>query len=61
MDIAFLGAARRCILGIALHIIQVTWFTSVFVNIRRVSKWVQFAGCSLDLAIQQFDVIVWVF
>jgi len=38
-------------LGSAFHFIQITWFTYVFGNIRRVTKWVQFAGCSLDLVI----------
>jgi len=28
-------------LGSALHFIQITWFTYVFANIRRVTKWVQ--------------------
>jgi len=36
-------------LGSALHFIQIPWFTHFFGNIRRVTKWVQFAGCSLDL------------
>jgi len=36
----------------ALHFIQMPWFTYVFGNIRRVTKWVYFAGCSLDLMIQ---------
>jgi len=35
----------------ALHFIQTIWFTYVFANIRRVTKWVQFAGCSLGLVI----------
>jgi len=38
-------------LGSALHFIQITWFTYVFANIRWVTKWVQFARCSLDLVI----------
>jgi len=38
-------------LGSALHFTQITWSIHVFANIRRVTKWVQFAGCSLDLAI----------
>jgi len=38
-------------LGSALHFIQITWFTHVFASICRVPKWVQFAACSLDLAI----------
>jgi len=46
-----LGAARSAFLGSALHFIQITWFTYVFANIRNVSKWVQFAGCSLHLVI----------
>jgi len=36
-------------LGSALHFIQITWFTYVFGNIPRVTMWVQYAGCSLDL------------
>jgi len=36
-------------LGSALHFIQIPWFTYVFGNIPRVTKWVQFVGCSLDL------------
>jgi len=39
-------------LGSALHFIQITWFTYDFANIRRVTKCVQFAGCSLDLGIE---------
>ena len=35
--------------GSALHFIQIPWFTYVFGNIRRLTKWVQFAECSLDL------------
>jgi len=38
-------------LGSALHFIQTTWFTYLFANIRKVTKWVQFAECSLDLVI----------
>jgi len=34
--------------GSTLYFIQITWFTYVFANIRSVTKWVQFAGCSLD-------------
>ena len=49
--LCFFGAARTCILGSALYIIQVTWFTNVFSNIFRMPKWVQFAGCNLDIAI----------
>jgi len=49
--LCFFWAARTCILGSALHIIQVTLFTNVFSNICRMPKWVQLAGCSLDLAI----------
>jgi len=29
----------------------ITWLTYVFANIRRVPKWVQFAGCNSELAI----------
>jgi len=42
---------RNAFLGSALHFIQITWFTYVFANISRVPKLVQFAGCSLDLAV----------
>jgi len=38
-------------LGSASHFIQVTWFNCIFANMRRVPKWVQFVGCSLNLAI----------
>ena len=31
----------------ALHFIQISWITYIFANIRRVSKWVQFAGMQL--------------
>jgi len=31
----FFGAERACILGSALHIIQITWFTNVFGNFCR--------------------------
>ena len=31
----------------ALHFIQITWLTYIFASIRRVSKWVQFAGMQL--------------
>ena len=51
-----LGAARTCILGSALHIIQVTWFTNAFSNIFKMPKWVQFAGCGLDLAIHYYHL-----
>jgi len=44
--------ARPCIFGHSvLHVIKITWFTHVFANVRRVTKWVQFAGCSVDLVI----------
>jgi len=36
----FLGAARTCILGSALNFIQISWFTCVFGNVRRVPRWV---------------------
>jgi len=39
----------HAVLGRALHFIQITWFTYIFANIGRVPRWVQFAGCSLDL------------
>jgi len=45
------GQQEHAYLRSALHFIQITWFTYVFVNIRKVPKWVQFEGCSLDLAI----------
>ena len=35
---------------ITFHPNTVTWLTYVFSNIRGVHKWVQFAGCSLDLS-----------
>jgi len=47
----YLGQQQHAFLGSALHFIQETWFTFVFANIGRVPEWVQFAGCSLDLAI----------
>jgi len=47
----FLREQDHAFLGSALHFIQITWFTYVFGNIRRVTKWVQFAGCRLDLVI----------
>jgi len=53
------GQQERAFLGSALHFIQKTWFTYVFVNIRKVPKWVQFAGCSLDLAI--YSSFTWYF
>jgi len=40
------GQQEHAFLGSALHFIQITWFTFVFANIRRVPKWVQFTGCS---------------
>jgi len=33
----------------ALDVIQITWSTYVFANIRRFTKGVHLAGCSLDL------------
>jgi len=45
------GQQEHAFLGSALDFIQITWLTYVFANIRRVPKWVHFAGCSLDLAI----------
>jgi len=36
---------HHAFLGSVLHFIQITWFTYVSANIRRVTKWVQFAGC----------------
>jgi len=41
----------HAVLGSALHFIQITWFTYTFANLGRLPKWVQFAGCSLDLVI----------
>jgi len=46
-----LGQQEHALIDSALHFIQITWFTYVFANIGNVPKWVQFAGCSLDLAI----------
>jgi len=46
-----LGQQGHAFLGSAVHFIQIIWLTYVFANIRRVSQWVQFAGCSLDLVI----------
>ena len=34
---------EHAFLGSALHFIQITWFTYVFGNIRRVPKWIQLA------------------
>ena len=48
---------EHAFLGSALHFIQITWFTYVFGNIRRVPKWIQLAWCSLDLAIYQFHLM----
>jgi len=48
----YLWQQEHTFLGSGLYFIQITWFTYVFANICRVPKWVQFAGCSLDLAIQ---------
>ena len=45
-----LGQQEHAFLGSALHFIQISCFTYVFVNICRVPKWVQFAGCSLYLS-----------
>jgi len=39
----------------ALHFIQISWLTYIFANIRRVSKWVQFAGCSFNLVTWALD------
>jgi len=46
------GQQEHAFLGNALHFIHITWFTYIFANICKVPKWVQFTGCSLDLAIQ---------
>jgi len=46
-----LGQKEHPFLGSALLFVQVTWFAHGFANIRRMPKCVQFAGCSLDLAI----------
>jgi len=40
-----LGQQEHAVLGSTLHLIQITWLTYVFANIRRVPNWVQFAGC----------------
>jgi len=45
-----LGQQEHVFSSSALLFIQITWFTYVFASIRRVPKWVQFSGCSLDLA-----------
>jgi len=51
MDIGlFLWGSKYAFLSSALHFIQLTWFIYVFANICRVPKWVEFAGCSLDLS-----------
>jgi len=44
-----LGQQEHAFLGSALHFVQTTWFTCVFASIRRVRKWVLFAGCSWGL------------
>jgi len=41
------GQQEHVFLGSTLHFIQLTWSTYVFANIRRESRCVQFAGCSL--------------
>ena len=46
-----LGQQDHTVLGSALHFNQTTWFIYAFANIRRVPKWVQVAGSSLDLVI----------
>jgi len=46
-----LGQQEDTFLGSTLHFIQIIWFTSVFANIRKGPKRVQFVGCSLDLLI----------
>jgi len=51
MDMISLGQQHHTFLGGAVHFIQIIWFTYVFANIRKVSKWVHFTGCSLDLVI----------
>jgi len=37
----------------AVHYIsfKISWFTYVVANIRKVPKWIQFAGCNSDLVI----------
>jgi len=42
----YLREQEHTFLGSALHFIQVSWFTYIFANIE-----IQFARCSLDLAI----------
>jgi len=43
----------------ALDFIQITWSTYLFANIRRFTKGVQMAGCSLDRVTQKFHPIFW--
>jgi len=47
----FVWRSKNMHLGNALHFIGITWFTYIFASIPRLTKWVQFPGCSLDLAI----------
>jgi len=47
----FLGQQEHAFLGSALQLIQIAWFTYVFADTRSVPKWVQVAGCGLDLVI----------
>jgi len=53
------GQQDHALLGIALHFIQITWFTYIFANIYKVLKWVQFEGYSLDLTI--YSSFTWYF
>jgi len=41
----------------ALDFIQITWSTYLFANIRRFTKEVQMAGCSVDRVTQKFHPI----
>jgi len=48
----FFAGKRPCIFRhSALRFILITWFTYAFANVCGMTKWVQFAGCSLDLVI----------
>jgi len=51
-----LGQQEHAFQGSALHFIQITWFTHVFANIRKVSKCVHIAGCDgLKMALHVND------
>jgi len=42
----YLWVQDHAFLSSALQFIQITWFTYVFANFRRVTKWVQFADAA---------------